>query len=431
MRKLTAIILAITMLLGSFAFSAQAAEPVVSRVVTTFYGPGAQGFHWYTDVKTESRVIVDGESYAGTSKSFDGAWSHSAVVSGLEPGTQYSYRIGDYEGTFKTDPGRGRPMNFIVGGDTQATGRDGFRLSANIFASAFETYPDAGFYSILGDLTQDSTGAQWDLFFEEFKSVNQSAPLVPVSGNHDGALKWGWFQNIFTLNEQCNYTNLSGVYYSFDYGDAHIAVINTNDWFHIGTAQRNWLINDMNGSNARWKIVMTHKPVYFHNEISPDCLGLRRILGPVCDMLGIDMVLSGHKHSYYRSAPLKNHGSADAARCDDSLFTDPDGTIYVMPGAAGGRGGSSPTFANIEINGDTLTYRAHIFDSETGQSTQRDEFVIEKTLPSKPVTESKLPTDPLLNLPGQLLNFFMNFMYLLIVEYIGHGLIIDAVKELF
>ena len=431
MRKLTAIILSMALLLGCFALAVTAAEPEVTRVVTTFYGPGEQGFHWYTETQAESVVTIDGKSYTGTSKKFQGTWAHSVVAGGLEPGKEYSYRIGDYEGTFKTDPGRGKPINFIVGGDTQATGLDGFRLSANIFKSAFKAYPDADFYSILGDHTQNSTGEEWDLFFEEFADINAKSTLVPVSGNHDGAFKWGWFQNIFTLKEQRNYTNLSGVYYSFDYGDAHIAVLNTNDWVHIGTAQTNWLINDMSASDARWKIIMCHKPIYFHYEVSPDCMALRRALGPVCDMLGIDMVLSGHKHSYTRSAPLKGHGTADYERCEESLFTDPEGTIYVMPGAAGGRGGDSPTFANIEIDGDTLKYRAEIYDRETDTSRLRDEFVIRKTLPSPAASPTNLPTDPLLTLPGQLAEFAARFTVMLFVDYIFGGLLIELMNDLF
>ena len=432
MRKLTAIILSAALLLGCFALAATAAEPTVSRVVTTFYGPGEQGFHWYTGTEAESSVVIDGQSYTGGSRTFDGAWAHSAVVSGLEPGREYSYKIGDYEGTFKTDPGRGVPVSFIVGGDTQATGRDGFRLSANIFNAAFKAYPDAGFYSILGDHTQNSTGEEWDLFFEEFKGINAKTTVAPVSGNHDGAFKWGWFRNIFTLKEQRNYTNLSGVYYSFDYGDAHIAVLNTNDWVHIGTAQTNWLINDMSASDARWKIVMTHKPIYFHYEVAPDCMALRRALGPVCDMLGIDLVLSGHKHSYTRSGPLKGHGTADYERSEASLFTDPEGTIYAMPGAAGGRGGDSPTFASIAIDGDTLEYRAEIYDRETGASRLRDEFVIQKTQPAAPIeNRAKRPTDPLLTLPIQLAEFMARFSVMLFADYIFGGLLIDLIGDLF
>ena len=322
-------------------------------------------------------------------------------------------------------------MNFIVGGDTQATNADGFRLSASIFKSAFSSYPDAGFYAILGDLTQNSTDAQWDMFFGEFANVNAKSTFVPVSGNHDGSFKWGRFRNTFTLREQRNYTNLTGVYYSFDYGDAHIAVLNTNDWFHIGTAQINWLINDMSASDARWKIIMTHKPVYFHYEVAPDCMALRRALGPVCDMLGIDLVFSGHKHSFTRSAPLKGHGAADYERCEDSLFTDPEGTIYVMPGAAGGRGGDSPTFANIEIAGDTLTYRASIYDRETDTSRPRDAFAIVKTKPGSPPSQTNLPIDPLLTLPRQLADFASRFSVMLFVDYIIGGLLINLVAELF
>ena len=432
MRRTIALLLSAALLLGCFAFAASAAEePAVTRVVTTFCGPGAQGFHWYTDAKADSVVTVGGKSYIGASKYFDGKWAHSVIAEGLEAGKTYTYRIGDCEGAFKTDPGRGVPISFNVGGDPQATNADNFRLSANIFGASFEDYPGAGFYSILGDLTQNSTGEEWDMFFEAFADINAKTSLLPISGNHDGFFKWGWFQNIFTLKAQRNYTNLSGVYYSFDYGDAHFAMLNTNDWFHVGTAQINWLINDMAASDARWKIVMCHKPVYFRHEVSPDCLALRLALAPVCDMLGIDLVLSGHKHSYYRSAPLKDYGVEDAEHCEETLFTDPEGTMYVMPGAAGNRGGDSPTFANIAIDGDTLRYRASIYDKATGETRLRDEFAIEKTKPAEPAAcQAKLPTGPLVTLPVQLLSFTARLLVMLVRDYIFRGLIVDAIAEI-
>jgi len=419
MRKPIAFILSIALLLGCFALAASA-QPGVTRVATTFYGP-AQGFHWFTGEKAESDVVIDGRTYTGGAKKFKGAWAHSVVVNGLEPGREYAYRIGDYEGTFRTDPGRGAPVSFLVGGDTQATGRDGFRLAAGIYGAAFEAYPDAGFHAILGDLTQNSTAEEWDLFFEEFEAVNARSPLMPAAGNHD--MYPNWFRNMFTLPERRNYFNFSGLYYSFDYGDAHIAVLNTNDWFfYTGTAQLNWLINDMNASDARWKIVMTHRPIYTgaDPETAPDMLALRRSLGPVCDMLGVDLVLSGHRHSYFRSKP---GGKAGVGAFEDPLTTDPAGPVYIIPGAAGGRGGDSPTFANIAIQGDTLTYRAEIYDRDTGATRLRDEFTIEKTLPAAPARiRMKLPEDPILNLPGQLLHFLGTFSLVLFIDYIGGAL---------
>jgi len=419
-------------LLGCFAMAATAAQPAVSRVVTTFYGPGAQGFHWYTDAKAESEVIVNGESHTGKSVRYQGAWAHSVVIDGLKPGKEYSYGIGDYEGVFKTDPGRGVPVNFIVGGDTQGTAREHFQLTAGIFNAAFRQYPDAGFYAILGDLTQNSSNKEWDMFFEEMAGVNAGSTLMPVTGNHDGIFKFGRLRNTFTLPEQFGYANHNGVYYAFDYGDAHIAVLNTNDWLHIGESQLNWLINDMNASDARWKILMTHKPIYFHNEVSPDIIALRRALGPVCDILGIDLVLSGHKHSYTRSGPLKNHGIADYERCEDSLFTDPDGTIYVMPGTAGQIGGHGPTFANIEIDGGTLTYRAHHYDPDTDTIRPRDAFAIKKTAPAAPAGSfALLPTDPLRTLPAQLYNFTVRLGTVIFVDYIFGGLLVRLIQDIF
>ena len=48
-RKIFAFSLNLLQLLGCLGLGVQAAEnPAVTRVVSTFYGEGAQGFHWYT-----------------------------------------------------------------------------------------------------------------------------------------------------------------------------------------------------------------------------------------------------------------------------------------------------------------------------------------------------------------------------------------------
>jgi len=456
MRKLFAVLLGLALLLGCFGIGIQAAEndeynaldfleklaPLATeedykpfRVVCTYAGEEGStiGFHWYTKRNCESVVYVletDGtRQYAGngTTTKFQDYYAHSAVMS-VEPNKSHAYRVGGDEqysetGYFKSNPGRGKDFSFIVTGDAQASSEKDFAYSARTHIEAWEEFPEAAFSVILGDLTNDCSNAQWDMFFDAFAGVNANAALAPVAGNHDGNLKWNWFRHMFTLKEPKNFlSNLTGVYYSFDYGDVHIAVLNSNDMYPMTMMQQNWLLNDMKQSNANWKIVMMHRPPYTMGSHSsdPDTMLMRRVLIPLFDKAGVDLVMSGHDHVYARTKPMRGDKPAGEAA---SAYTDPGAAIYLLPGAACSKRydikknvlpaiksamarseqPGKPIFTGISIEGNTLTYQAYTYDPETEISAAYDELAITKTsFAGADPNYKPLPTDFLSCLPQQL-----------------------------
>ncbi|MCL2299539.1 MAG: metallophosphoesterase family protein [Firmicutes bacterium] len=432
MRKLFAFLLSVSLLLGCFAMVPRAAagdEPF--RVVTTFYGPGAQGFHWYTKADGAGEVAVNGKAYAGTSEKVQGYYAHSAVADGLAPGTAYTYKIGDTTGAFKTNPGRGAAVNFIVNGDVQASSVENYAVGAATIDAAWGLYGDSAFCVSLGDFTNNCDNEEWDMYFDAFKGNNAKAALVPIAGNHDGNLKWDWFRSMFTLKEPGNFpSNMTGVYYSFDYGDAHFAVLNSNDMYPMSVAQQNWLVNDMSTTDATWKIVFLHRAPYSagNDALLPDNLLMRRTLIPLFDKLGVDLVMYGHDHHYYRSVPMK----ADKP--------DPAGTVYVLPGPAGTKRydihenmlpvvktaaakieqTGKPMFSHIEINGGTLDFKAYTYDPEAKKAEQYDAFTLTKSGAAVPDPNYKpLPTDIYTTLPAQIWNLLKGLFYVIFVDYIG------------
>jgi len=449
MRKLFSLVLSIVLLLGCFAIVSQAAPAGVSepfRVVSTFYDEGEQGFHWYTAEKCASEVVVGGKTYTGCSKKHQGYYAHSVVAKGLTPGLAYTYQIGDFTGTFTTDPGRGTPVNFIVNGDVQPSGA-GFAYGAATVNAAWGMFPDSGFGVTLGDFTNNCDNKEWDGYFDAFQGIHAKGTLVPIAGNHDGEGKLGWFRNMFTLNEQRNMTNLSGVYYSFDYGDVHIAVLNSNDTYPMSMPQRHWLINDMKQSDAKWKIVFVHRALYSAGAGARklDTMLLRRALLPIFDNLGIDLVMYGHDHQYYRSEPLKGDKPVGAASQSgatrDMSYVDPKGTIYILPGAACdkryGLGElrlpcvsecaavheepGKPMFTNISVNCGTLAYEAYTYDPETGDSELYDAITLRKTSFSQPDPNYRpLRTDYITTLPKYFINL-VPVLYGALQDYIGNG----------
>ncbi len=450
--------------------AADESEQAPFRVVSTFYGDSAvaRAFNWATKTQAGSfvRVYEAGSElyreFEGSAAQFQGNYIHSALAEGLKPGTAYEYRVGDRasdvwseKSGFVTNPGAGNAFSFIVQADVQASNQENFERGAAVMANAMAQNPGAAFQVNLGDFTNDSDNEQWDWYFDAFGAVNSRLTLAPVAGNHDGNLKWNWFSNMFAMEEQPGSVNLTGTYYSFDYGDAHFAVLNTNDMYPMSIQQRNWLINDMKQSGAKWKVLLMHRAAYSagKNINKPDTLIMRNLLLPIIEDCGIDLVFAGHDHMYYRSAPVKGDKAVGAAATAVDIpgyaleldgggkavtYTDPGAPIHIVPNTAGTKryrtyaamspildvaeecfqpGG--PVYATVAIEGGELVYKAFLFNEETGESALFDQVTVRKTQFTGPAAGFKLlPTDMLSTALPQVFSFIWEFTRCIVQDYL-------------
>ena len=274
LRTLTVFLLTAVLAFFGMLIPANADDATVSRVTCVVNGDTAtsRGFCWYTPGETGSRVIICYQSGNDITASlsvdyldtftFDGMVCHKAIVSGLAAGETYTYKVGNGtswsdDGTFTTDDGDDS-VDFISVGDVQATPLENFEAAAKVVDKAFELMPDPDFCSMLGDFTNDCTNEEWDNYFTAFDKINAKSTLVPVAGNHDEK-KINAFNSMFNLDTSESVVTFNGVNYSYDVGNAHIAVVNTNDLFSISVTQMIWLKNDMNSTDKDWKIVFMHK----------------------------------------------------------------------------------------------------------------------------------------------------------------------------
>ena len=337
--KVLSIVLCFALLFGG-AVSTSAEEAAgITRVTCVVYGDGAtgRGFTWYTTAEADCSIelYAYGIKAADATVTYDcGEWEgnymHKAYVTGLTAGTMYTYTIkagnDSVNGVFTTDNGDDI-VNFIVGGDVQASDLEAFQVGQKVVEKAYEVFPVAEFYATLGDYTNDSTNEEWDLYAQAFDGVNTLTTHVPVTGNHDS--NSGWFNAMFALDTTESVQTNNGVNYSFDYGNVHIAVVNTNDLVAISNAQLTWLRNDMNSTDADWKLVFMHKSPYsLGKDIKwPDACYLQESLAAVCDETNVDLVMSGHDHMYVRTKPLN----------DNKVVSQEDGTTYILAGAKGAK----------------------------------------------------------------------------------------------
>jgi hypothetical protein len=148
--------------------------------------------------------------------------------------------------------------------------------------------------------------------------------------------------------------------YSFDYGNAHWLVLDSNPYvdFTDKTLQE-WIANDLaNAKNATWKFVMYHHPG-FNSAREHYEQQQTRLLSPIFEAAKVDVVFNGHVHNYQRTFPIKftpdkkgvllvggmgnktvrgrvvNGSWKLDKNYDGKTKTTPNGIIYIITGAGG------------------------------------------------------------------------------------------------
>lgn len=455
-KKLVSFLLTAVMLF-SFAVTAFATGEV-SRVSNVINGDSdtSRGFSWYTDDKCGSdlQIAPIGEDLSsaqiitGYSYSAMGKYVHKVKADSLLPGTEYAYRVGDSSSNtwseicyFETADKEDDSAEFIVIADVQASNDENFKKAAVIMDKAVEYSPNHNFIITLGDFVNDCTNEEWDSYFKNFAFANNNTTLVPVAGNHEGNLQWFKFYNTFNIGAVPGSDVMTGCYYSFDWGDAHFAVLNSNDMYPMSMQQINWLKNDMNKSDAQWKIILMHRALYSagKNINKPDTLVMRNVLLPVIDELGIDVVFAGHDHMYFRTHQVKNDEVIEAETVTEvfngvetQFMLNPEGTVHILPSTAGTKRYSvnedaiSPildcgalvrdtheggVFAKVILDSEHFVYNAYMVDDETQQVTLIDSYAIKKT-------EREAIDDNYEELPTDIITHFATNIYNLVTELI-------------
>ncbi|MFJ8578327.1 phosphodiester glycosidase family protein [Micromonospora sp. NPDC093277] len=318
------------------------ADPATTKTITWMSNPLTSRDAAVLQVATKAAYRAGGEaaftSFDGTAKELTYAGyediaqngvvrSHSATATKLAAGTDYVYRVGDgvsWSGVREfTTTSDATDFTFSVFGDTQSPDRAGLAQFDKILTSIEGQAKLPDFTMHVGDFTDDAGKfAQMDAIaglLSDHEKIG-SADMVRVLGNHeymgdDGSKA----VRIFGQPNNGSKANPDGTY-SMDYQNMHVAVIGWTDDAATLKAELDWLKQDMTASDKLWKVVVTHQPPYATN---PEDSDLFRALAPVADELGIDLVFSGHDHSYGRTDPLKAGVKTDG------------GTVYVVTGTTG------------------------------------------------------------------------------------------------
>ena len=94
-------------------------------------------------------------------------------------------------------------------------------------------------------------------------------------------------------------------WYSYDWGSAHILVLDTEMPFTPGTPQYAFAQADLAAhQSSAWRIVALQRPAYSSSTASASSIPVRTYLTPLFEQQNVKLVLSGNSHNYERTYPL-------------------------------------------------------------------------------------------------------------------------------
>lgn len=301
---------------------------------------------------------------------------HSATLTGLKPGARYIYRVGVDTGwseprSFKTAPADIQAFKFLVFGDTQG---DTYDLWRAVLRRAYETNPDAAFWTVVGDLVEAGQDHdQWDAWLGAAEEVIGVIPVMPLTGNHEYYTPlWGErsLPTLFAAQFKLPGNGPEGLksqVYSFDYGDAHFVMLDSQaregarflpDMLE---RQKAWLEKDLAATDKRWKMAFVHKPPY-NSKTARGNDDVKAAFVPILERHRVAIVFSGHEHVYARTYPLRDDAVADGSS---------EGTVYVTVGRGGDKArgkalagdwhevyhnpAEEPNYLVVRVNGNVLS----------------------------------------------------------------------------
>ena len=327
---------------------------------------------------------------------------HEATITGLESNTKYEYRVG-YSTDRRSDwypletAGAGE-YEVLIYPDSQSGDYSGWE---QIVKDSAKRNPSAALYISMGDLVDNGEQAyQWRTWLDSIKPFSTRIPLAPTLGNHEMyTLDWKMrepraYLNYFDVPNNGNVT-FDRRYYSYDYGDVHYVVLDTqlyesnhednHDTHHpdLYDVQVQWLRQDLAANTKKWTVVLMHRDPF---QYAFDRPGASRAAGfdeegvlfmPIFDEFHVDLVLSAHLHSYRNRGHVRN------------FDRDASGPLYILTGIAGDArrpkwkqhpldvyvipDREASNYMTMTVTPNQLVVKAFLADG-----TQIDESVIEK-----------------------------------------------------
>jgi 3',5'-cyclic AMP phosphodiesterase CpdA len=258
------------------------------------------------------------------------AWVHATIPVIVTPGNHEHFNEGagpENERKWTTKDGRTLDVTVATQIERDAAGKvtrtrvlaktaDGQTGTITLGADDLIVDVDAGITRLTGYTTRDLAGQQAD-----------KRPLrdrISVPGTRTLSRNW---RPSFTLPQQAAPAGLEETCYYIDYQGARIVSLDSN---RQQKEQVAWLRDVLKNNPQRWTILTFHHPIFSpaNNRDNPE---LRASWKPVFDEFKVDLVLTGHDHSYARSGDISGRGgSINIPQGYNQAYDPAIGTVYVV-----------------------------------------------------------------------------------------------------
>lgn len=262
----------------------------------------------------------------------------SVSLDDLKPDTEYRYRLVGQSGgavyhskeaRFRTFPSASATtFRFAVVGDTQRGDHlaEAAEIERKLFGLIHAWNPSLlvhmGDFLSLGRIDGIKGRAAWYRAFERNRLLRGSTFLAPTLGNHcwRGG-KTAWYADYFPDLLSATPAARPPFFYSLDVANVHFISLCTEVSSSAGgkdvagerlrglpfsyREQMQWLELDLAQCKAPWKIVYFHRPLH---TVGPHPCGddFRKDAGALFDKHQVQLVLSGHDHSYQKTKRINN-----------------------------------------------------------------------------------------------------------------------------
>ena len=329
---------------------------------------------------------------------------YTATLTGLRPATTYTYWIsgspGESEKHRFTTASPGMPQDgwrLLAFGDTQL---ENATTVKRIIDAARTDVPDAALAVQVGDVVNEPTDDnQWR---DMFRALGELAPtrnwLVSI-GNHEQCVLVDCesndaeaFRSYFNWPDN-GHPDQGETWFSVDYQGVRFVIL---DPFGGELDQQAEFLEARLATNPNaWTIVVEHAPPYAPRPGRPNPQ-VREKWGSIIEQYDVDLVLSGHDHSYARGS-LTSNGPVYVVSVSGPKFYPASEDDWVDNGAdLAVAAEGTPTYQVITIDEDQMHYRAVVVDGVGDASTAPgtgetlDEFTIRKDSDGKQVSSREL-----------------------------------------
>ncbi|DBA94256.1 TPA: hypothetical protein ACH3X1_001874 [Trebouxia sp. C0004] len=294
-----------------------------------------------------------------TSLNYTSPVLHTVVLTNLAPNTKYFYQVGDgttFSSTFNftslAAPSATTPQRFLLIADWGLSQNSSVTLQ-HILQSAANTttapavlyiadfcYADTWYTN--GSVLVPNAGLEgaisgtyqpvWDAWQRFIQPLVSSVPMLACTGNHEIEAQSDASDSMFKSVQArwkmpSNASNSpSYFFHSQAVGPAHVINLSPYVDYTPGSAQWQWLAEDLSGINRSvtpWVIVNIHNPWYTTDTSYKEFEQMRVSMEPLTYRHGVDLFYYGHVHAYERTHPMYDY------------TIDPCGAVHITIGDGG------------------------------------------------------------------------------------------------